>query len=59
MLSAPFLPKSRVPLCVDHSNNGNASLSLNKKYSIGKTPGEGTPNNAFVDDRIKMRIPFD
>jgi len=59
MMSAPFLPKSRVPLRVGHRNDGDASLSLNKKHSIGKTPGEGTLNNAFVDNRIKMRISFD
>lgn len=32
-------PNSRVPLHVGDSNDGNASLSLNKKYSIRKTTG--------------------
>jgi len=33
------LPQSRVPLHVGNSNDGNATLSLNKKYSIRKTTG--------------------
>jgi hypothetical protein len=58
MMSAPFLPNSKVPLRVGHRNDGDASLSLNKKHPIGEALGKGTPNNAFVDNRIKMRIPF-
>jgi hypothetical protein len=59
LLSDSVLPKSRVPLCVGDSNDGNASLSLDKKHSVGKTPSKGTPNDGFVDNWIKLRIPFD
>jgi hypothetical protein len=38
LLSDSVLPKSRVPLHVGHRNDGNASLSLCKKHSAGKTP---------------------
>ena len=59
LLSESVFPASRVSLRVGHRNYGNASLALNKKHSVGKTPRKGTPNDASVHYWMKLRIPFD
>jgi hypothetical protein len=59
LLSNSVLPNSRVPLRVRYANDGNIAFSFDKKHSIGKPSRQSTPNRTPMNNREKMRIPFD
>lgn len=37
---------------MEYSDNGNVPLTLDKEYSIGKTPEKSAPDDILVKNRI-------